>query len=192
MTPLAVHRLLVVGLVGLVLTGCTSGRNAPGASPTTPTAAATTAPAPASVGARVVLTARQPDGWIGGTCVETSYAASPEAPPKMLVRDSGATDWFGGGDLYTALAATSEATVLPEGGFSVKIGWWRMVDSKLQLRAERLDGPGTAIPEVPDGYGPLGFQASGAVLSALGCWRFTGWTRTAEVSFVTLITAEPS
>jgi hypothetical protein len=184
-----VSRLLVAGLVGLALTGCAADPVAgPAATPST-TAAATTAPA--SVGSRVELTARQPDGWIGGKCVATSYAASPETASKMVVRDSGSSDWYGGRDLWTALAASTEAAVLPEGGFSVKIGWWRLADSRLQLRAERLDGPGTAIPDVPDGYGSRGFQASGAVLSALGCWRFTGWTETTEISFVSLIWASP-
>jgi hypothetical protein len=191
-TSLRVNRVLVLALIALALAGCTADPDAAGppTPPPNPTTAATTAPTPP--GARVVLAARQPDGWIGGKCVATSYAASPETPSKMVARDSGSTDWYGGRDLWTALAATTEAAVLPEGGFSVKIGWWRLADSKLQLRAERLDGPGTAIPDVPDGYGSRGFQASGAVLSALGCWRFTGWTETTEVSFVSLIWAPSS
>lgn len=185
---------MVLCLAALALPACTAGRDAGGpAAPmvttaSTPAAVSTaSAPVTSTPPARVVLSARNRDGWLGGRCVVTTYAASPEPPPPRLAEESGSAQWYGGRDLWTALTATTEAARLPAGGYSVKIGWWRLADGRIQLRAERLDGPGTASPEVPDGYGSRGFQASGAVLSALGCWRLTGSTDATEISFVALI-----
>ncbi|MGE5830995.1 MAG: hypothetical protein ACM30G_21925, partial [Micromonosporaceae bacterium] len=93
-----------------------------------------------------------------GQCVVSSYAGSPEAPPPRLVQESGSDRWYGAGDLWTALAADGRAAVLPNGMLNVKIGWWRLADGALTLQVERLDGPGTARPDVPDGYGARGFQ----------------------------------
>jgi hypothetical protein len=91
--------------------------------------------------------------------------------------------WANGGDVTGrgALWAGSfnPDLVGPTGGvWRVKIGWYRVIEGRLEVRAVRDDGSGAASGDevsarVPDGYGDDGFQTSLLELSA-GCWHVTG------------------
>jgi hypothetical protein len=71
-----------------------------------------------------------------------------------------------------------------------EVGWWRLRHGQLRIRAERLDGRGTAEAHIPDGYGPDGFQSSGVYFSANGCWRVIGTLGDTAVSFVVIVAAD--
>ena len=74
--------------------------------------------------------------------------------------------------------------VVPGGVFE-KFGWVRLKEGRLTLEARRLDGPAPpALVSVPDGYGALGFQASGITFPTPGCWEITGRTADQLVRFV--------
>jgi len=72
---------------------------------------------------------------------------------------------------------------IPRGGVSpmdVTLPTVRLLPGALSASARRLDGPASAAEFViPDGYGPVGFQAFGILFPIGGCWevtqRFTLW-----------------
>jgi hypothetical protein len=41
--------------------------------------------------------------------------------------------------------------------------------------------------DVPDGYGDLGFQATGIHFPVEGCWKVTGTVGTTHLTFVTYV-----
>jgi hypothetical protein len=97
---------------------------------------------------------------------------------------------------------TLPAGALPDGGFyalvqsdgsiRTKVGWWRGVRGRLAVRGRRLDAP--ALPlraSVPLGYGSAGFQPTGIVFPAPGCWRVTGTVGRARLSFVVKVVKLP-
>jgi hypothetical protein len=90
---------------------------------------------------------------------------------------------------------TLTAGILPDGGamaiinangaISAKLGWWRGVPGKLEIRGRRLDGFAPPLrANVPDGYGSLGFQATGLTFSTVGCWQVVGKVGRARLTFV--------
>jgi hypothetical protein len=71
------------------------------------------------------------------------------------------------------------------GSIYAKLGWWRGVRGKVSVGGRRLDAPAPPLrADVPAGYGPLGFQASGLTFPTVGCWRVTGSLGGARLSFV--------
>jgi hypothetical protein len=81
------------------------------------------------------------------------------------------------------------ATVNPDGSIWVKLGWWRGVPGRLVISGRRLDASAPPLrADVPDGYGTLGFQATGLTFPTLGCWRVVGRIGRAHLTFVVRVT----
>jgi hypothetical protein len=77
------------------------------------------------------------------------------------------------------------AVVNPDGSIDAKVGWWRGLPGKLVITGRRLDrGAPPLSADVPDGYGPRGFQVSGLTFPTVGCWRVVGRVRQARLAFV--------
>ncbi len=108
-----------------------------------------------------------------------------EPLPDTLVATSGTTRWFGHGSLWAAVPGLDwfGASVGTTGAIDMNIGWWRLSPGQLTITAHRLDGPGTATADIPDGYGETGFQATGVIFSSPGCWAVTGRLGDDVVSF---------
>ncbi len=62
----------------------------------------------------------------------------------------------------------------------MKFWWWRLVKGRLTIEGRRLS-------IIPDGYGEIGFQASGLVFPTPGCWEVTGRIGDKSLTFVTLV-----
>jgi hypothetical protein len=76
----------------------------------------------------------------------------------------------------------------PDGTIDAKFGWWRGVPGTFTIDGRRLDAPAPPLSaSVPDGYGEQGFQATGIVFPAEGCWEVTGRIGDASLTFVTLV-----
>ena len=77
--------------------------------------------------------------------------------------------------------------VIPAGGVAqldVKLGTVRLIPGALSASARRLDGPARPAEFViPDGYGPIGFQAFGIRFSEVGCWEVTQRVAAKELRF---------
>jgi hypothetical protein len=76
-----------------------------------------------------------------------------------------------------------------DGSIHEKFPWWRgaAVRGRLRITGRRLDAPAPALrANVPSGYGPTDFQASGIIFPTAGCWSVTGTAGKAKLSFVTL------
>jgi hypothetical protein len=78
--------------------------------------------------------------------------------------------------------------VLRDGSLSMKFGWQRGIPGALTIDGHRIDG--TALPlraRIPNGYGDIGFQATGLIFPTPGCWEVTGHVGRANVTFVTRV-----
>ena len=123
-------------------------------------------------------------------CPITRISESPGRPPAELVAESGTREWYGNDSLWVAL---------PRGGaeyfddkYHMKIGWWRLVDGRLDLHAESLETRQMVTGAVHhSGYGSRGFQPSSIAFPREGCWRITGALGTAKVSFVAYVHLAP-
>jgi len=75
-----------------------------------------------------------------------------------------------------------------DGSLRMKFFWWRGVHGALTIEGKRLDAP--ALPlrsQIPEGYGDIGFQASGLIFPTEGCWQVTGRVGDASLTFVTRV-----
>ena len=91
--------------------------------------------------------------------------------------------YYGNGKLWTVLYGIVHQT--PKG---TKFLWWRGVPGRLTISGRRLDGPAPALrARIPDGYGPIDFQATRIFFPTPGCWRATGTVGGEKLSFVTLV-----
>jgi hypothetical protein len=81
------------------------------------------------------------------------------------------------------------AIINPDGSIWAKLGWWRGVPGKLVIRGRRLDASAPPLrADVPNGYGSLGFQATGLIFPTVGCWRVVGRVGRARLTFVVKVT----
>jgi hypothetical protein len=101
----------------------------------------------------------------------------------------------GNGRLFTSLwpagtiLATSEY-VRADGSIGMKFPWWRGpgVRGRLHITGRRLDAAAPPLQaEIPSGYGPTGFQATGLLFPTEGCWEVTGQAGAASLTFVTRV-----
>jgi hypothetical protein len=95
--------------------------------------------------------------------------------------------WVGG--LWPdGVIAVGRRYVEEDGSVAIKFGWWRGAPGVLEITGRRLDAP--APPpraEVPEGYGRDGFQATGVLFPAEGCWEVTGTVGSSTLTFVTFV-----
>jgi hypothetical protein len=106
----------------------------------------------------------------------------------------------GNGGLFTALwpngtILAQPQYVRPDGSIGMKFPWWRGRSTRGQLRitGRRLDAPAPALrADIPSGYGPTGFQATGLIFPTEGCWEVTGRAGKARLTFVTRVTRVPA
>jgi len=69
-----------------------------------------------------------------------------------------------------------------------KLGWWRGVEGGLKITGERTDADAAPLrADVPDGYGPTGFQATGITFASTGCWDVTGRVGDETLTFTVLV-----
>ena len=60
------------------------------------------------------------------------------------------------------------------GWLQAKFGWMRAAKGPLKITGHRIDGDAAPLQSrIPDGYGDIGFQASGLIFSTPGCWQIT-------------------
>lgn len=129
-------------------------------------------------------------GFVDNTAIARVLRSCPVTRPNHSIppgeEDNPGADrspYHGNGKLWTVLYGIVQQT--PEG---VKFPWWRGVRGRLTIGGRRLDGPAPALrARIPDGYGPIGFQATRVFFPAPGCWRATGMVGDEKLSFVTLV-----
>jgi len=69
-----------------------------------------------------------------------------------------------------------------------KLGWWRNVPGQVEINGRRLDAPAPPlVGRGSDGYGTIGFQASGVHFPTQGCWEITGSIGESELTFVIFV-----
>jgi hypothetical protein len=88
---------------------------------------------------------------------------------------------------YNVIVATRDY-VLSDGTIEMKWPWFRGGSGPVQITGRRLDGKAARLrADVPDGYGPTGFQPSALRFPTEGCWRITGRVVDDRLTFVTLV-----
>lgn len=169
-------RLLTVGVVLAVATGCTGDRTATG---------------PASAPHRSTNPSPAPSSRLVQGCPVTIPSPVPSFE-QWRASLFGSDSAYGNGKLW--VGALWQGGVIdvgpeffrPDGG--AKFGWYRSVPGTLQITGRRLDGAAPPLrADVPSGYGEMGFQASGIYFPTPGCWEVTGAMATTSLSFVTLV-----
>jgi hypothetical protein len=82
----------------------------------------------------------------------------------------------------------SYADIKPDGSIVAKLGWWRGAEGTLAITGERTDAHAPPLSaDVPDGYGPTGFQATGITFASTGCWDVTGHVGAERLTFTVLV-----
>ncbi|HEY7196018.1 MAG TPA: hypothetical protein VH306_02400 [Gaiellaceae bacterium] len=100
---------------------------------------------------------------------------------------------YGNGRLWTEfwphnVVIATDDQVAKDGTIGMKWPWWRGARGRLHVSGKRLDGPAAPLrADIPDGYGPTGFQASGLYFAKEGCWRVTARVGDATLTFVTVV-----
>jgi hypothetical protein len=77
--------------------------------------------------------------------------------------------------------------VEPDGRLSMKFGWYRLTSGFLTITGRRLDAPAQPASGRASGYGLTGFNASGVIFPAEGCWQVTGRVGRVTLTFVTFV-----
>lgn len=117
-----------------------------------------------------------------------------KAPAEIGDRLFGAAQSFGNSDLWVGglgsdgVIRVDRRLIESDGSISWKFGWWRIASGTLAITGRRLDASAPPLTaSVPDGYGPVGFQASGVRFSTEGCWEVSGSVSTSTLTFVTFV-----
>jgi hypothetical protein len=158
-------RATLVVTVAVVLASCTSNETSASRPATAGTAAS---PSP------IDCAATRPNG---------------NSPPGERSRLS-----HGNGKLWVELwprghVRASKDDVRPDGSIVMKFPWTRGVRGELEITGRRLDAEAPPVrAEIPEGYGSIGFQASGIIFPTQGCWEITGRVGNVSLSFVTKVT----
>jgi hypothetical protein len=134
------------------------------------------------------------------TLSEEAKRSCPVTSPNRQHPTKDAGFNHGNGSLWVALwphgklvagtfpDGSSRAEIKSDGSIHAKLGWWRRVEGELTIRGRRLDAPAPPLrADIPQGYGVSGFQPTGIIFPTEGCWRVTGATGKATLSFVTLV-----
>jgi hypothetical protein len=169
---------MTVGLLAVVvaiLAGCAAGRPA-----TRPTAAAPSTTATQRSQPVTLADARQ-----------CSVTHPNGATPPGVGAQAGVN--HGNTKLWTAMWPGGVIKADPDyvdkdGSIHMKFGWWRGVSGQLSIKGRRLDASAPPLrAEVSSGYGDRGFQASGVIFPAEGCWEITGQVGAARLTFVNFV-----
>jgi hypothetical protein len=75
----------------------------------------------------------------------------------------------------------------PAGQLEMKFGWYRLTSGFLTITGRRLNAPAPPLSGRTSGYGLTGFNASGVIFPAEGCWQVTGRVGRAALTFVTFV-----
>lgn len=152
----------------------------------------------------LVLTILATAATEGRLRVVTSPAAGFECPvtkPNGIVADGGEPDRNSYGNRQLSVGPFGlwpDGTVVfkpggagfvtQDGSLGMKFGWQRGVRGELKIDGRRLDAQAPALrAHVPNGYEPLGFQATSLIFATPGCWEVTGHVGDASVTFVTMV-----
>jgi hypothetical protein len=123
----------------------------------------------------------------GKGCAGTRPSAKPPFPGEDFNygnRYLGVAMWRHG-RLVATRGGGSWGQIRPDGSIWAKLGWWRAVPGRLAIQGQRLDAPAPPLrASVPAGYGSEGFQATGLIFPAAGCWRVVGSVAGHELAFV--------
>ncbi len=114
-------------------------------------------------------------------CPVTPYATG--RPPDRHTASFTET-WYGHEALWAGLSPAYNGTWYagPQG---LKVLWYRSVAGKLTVEGQRLDAAAPSLQaDIPEGYGNSGYQASGLVFPAEGCWEVTGRVAGQALRFV--------
>jgi hypothetical protein len=130
----------------------------------------------------------------GRTCPAT-VVQTRRPPPgsKGLI----AASWYGHNGLWVDLepngvAAYPNARRLPSGWIETKAVWWRARSAagRLTIRGKRLYSIRDRMrAQVPEGSGSRGLQPSGLLFPSPGCWKITGKSGGASLSYVVAVRA---
>jgi hypothetical protein len=172
----SIRRLAAVVVAGVLLAGCASAAPSPSAAPPTPEIAAASTDA--------------------DDCPVTQPTT---APPEIGERLFGSGSAHGNADLWVGGLGPGGVYTVPEdypkadGSIGIKLGWWRIVAGSLEISGRRLDASAPALDGVAsDGYGNIGFQASGVTFPTEGCWEVTGSIGDSTMTFVMLVVVRDS
>jgi hypothetical protein len=132
----------------------------------------------------------KPPGPLGDCPVTQPQTTPPEIGERLWGWHSayGNDDLWVGGLGQDGIIALDERSVHSDGSIGTKLGWWRNVSGSVQISGRRLDAPAPALQgQGSEGYGRIGFQASGVDFPTEGCWEVTGRVGDAELTFVTYV-----
>jgi hypothetical protein len=126
----------------------------------------------------------------------TGAPACPVTKPNgsMPPGERPSPDFHGNGALWTMLWPEGRVVfrpggsgfVLLDGSLSMKFPWWRGIRGKLTIQGRRLDAPAPPLrARIPEGYGDIGFQATGLIFPTPGCWEVTGLVSGNRLTFIT-------
>ena len=77
----------------------------------------------------------------------------------------------------------------PNGGYDLKVPFYRVDPGHLTVRIERVDGPGHGTVDMHESsYAPTGYLPTGPVVSDLGCWRISATQAGHHVAAVVRVT----
>lgn len=114
-------------------------------------------------------------------CPVTPYTM--ERPPDSHTASFTET-WYGNEALWAGLSPAYNGTWYagPQG---LKVLWYRSVAGKLTVEGKRLDAAAPSLQaDIPEGYGNSGYQASGLIFPAEGCWEVIGRVAGQALRFV--------
>jgi hypothetical protein len=190
------------GLLAIaIVTGCTGSPSAPRKAASHPVASHASAPAPPMVtGADVrqcpkTLPSHYPHEAMVRSRSVPRYMTYPTTPIRAVIvhHSTPGSFSYGNGKLWTILTlpgvlVASGDMVRPNGSISWKFPFWRMVAGQLSITGRRLDAPAPPLTSrVPNGYGTIGFQASGVIFPTEGCWQVTAKTMHTSLTFVAFV-----
>jgi hypothetical protein len=182
---------IAAGLLIALASGCQAGGS------TTPSGAGTLASTASAATAGQTVRPRQPVTADRRPCpVTLPRPVDPrQVDPNALF---GSADSYGNGKLWVGglwpggVIAAGPDFVDADGAVDMKFGWWRAVPGQLRITGRRLDAAAPPLrADIPGGYGPTGFQATGVIFPTEGCWEVTGRVGDSTLTFVTFVVKKP-
>ena len=149
-------------------------------------AAASVSPSAAAPGSPIATPAACP--------VTQPNGVEPPPSANMFAQGVGAC---GNEALMTSLSiygngvSTGVKSSVDAGGWiGFKWPWYRAIPGELTIEGHRLDAPAPPMrAETSNGYGNIGFEATGLVFPSAGCWEVTGHVGGGNLTFVLLVVA---